>query len=124
MPSTAAVSAVRGSRGSTPVTAFSSSAASLTVCTSGPSVSCHSEIGTTPARLHRPVDGRMPTTLFCVAGEMIEPSESLPIVSAARPAAAATPDPLDEPPGSVDRSYGFSTWPLSDPLPLCWLLET
>src|SRR4051812_16392969 len=113
---------VRGSWGSGPVTAFSSSAASETVWVSGPSVSCHSEIGTTPWRLHRPVDGRMPTTPFWVAGEMIEPSESEPTVSAARPAAAATPEPALDPPGSLLRSYGFSTCPESEPLPLCWLL--
>ena len=106
------------------MTALSSSAASLTVCTSGPGVSWDSEIGTMPVRDHSPVDGRMPTTPFCVAGEMIEPSVSVPMVSAARPAAAETPEPADEPPGSADVSYGFSTWPLSEPLPEDWLLET
>ena len=123
-PASCESAAVRGSSGSTAVSAFSSSAASLTVCTSGPGVSCVSEIGTIPERLHSPVDGRTPTTPFCDAGEMIEPSVSVPMVSAANPDAAAAPEPDDEPPTSVDVSYGFSTWPPSELLPLDWLFET
>ena len=87
-------------------------------------MSCHSEIGTTPVRLHSPVVGRMPTTLFWVAGEMIEPSVSEPITSARQARRGGDAGAADEPPGSADESYGLRTWPLSEPLPLCWLLET
>ena len=56
----------------------------------------------------------MPTRLCWSAGLVIEPSVSVPIVSGARPSAAAAPDPLLDPLGVIDVSYGLSTWPPSD----------
>src|SRR5947208_17111472 len=53
----------------------------------------------------------MPTTLFVPDGHMIEPSVSVPIVTAARCADAATADPLLEPHGLRSSTYGLSVCP-------------
>ena len=74
-------------------------AASRTVRVIGPAESCECEIGMMPARLHRPTVGLTPTTPLMDAGHMIEPPVSVPMVSAARLAAVATPDPELEPQG-------------------------
>jgi hypothetical protein len=63
----------------------------------GPAVSCVAEIGRMPVRETRPTVGRSPTRLCIADGETIEPDVSVPIVTAARPAAAAAPDPALEP---------------------------
>ena len=44
--------------------------------------------------------GLIPTTLFMDAGDVIEPSVSVPIVPNARPSEADTPLPLELPEGS------------------------
>ena len=53
----------------------------------------------TPARLVRPTVGLIPTTPLALAGETIEPFVSVPMATAQRLAAGATPDPELEPPG-------------------------
>jgi hypothetical protein len=74
-------------------------------------VSCVALIGTMPVRLTSPIVGRSPTMPCAAEGETIEPEVSVPIVMAARPAAAAAPEPELEPDGVMSASYGFSTWP-------------
>ena len=80
----------------------------------GPAVSCDAAIGRMPCWLTRPSVGRSPTMPCAAAGLMIEPDVSVPTVSAARPAAAAAPEPDEEPLGLTSASYGFSTCPPSD----------
>uniref|UniRef100_J3LVT1 Uncharacterized protein n=1 Tax=Oryza brachyantha TaxID=4533 RepID=J3LVT1_ORYBR len=75
-------------------------------------VSCLGEMGMTPARLVSPTVGLIPTTEFFDAGQSIDPSVSVPSVTAAMFAAAASADPLLDPHGSVDSTYGlFIVWP-------------
>ncbi len=45
------------------------------------------------------------------AGSRIDPPVSVPIAPSARPAATATPDPLDEPPVQRSRFHGLRAWP-------------
>jgi hypothetical protein len=92
----------------------SSAAASATVRVIGPGVSWLSAIGSTPVRLTRPSVGFSPTRLCDWDGLVIEPSVSVPTVSGARPSAAAVPEPLLDPLGVIDVSYGLSTCPPSD----------
>ena len=80
----------------------------------GPAVSWVAEIGRIPVRLTRPTVGRRPTMPCADAGLMIEPEVSVPMVIAARPDAAAVPEPDDEPPGEASVSYALRTWPPSD----------
>ena len=53
----------------------------------------------TPARLHSPTVGLMPTMPLLDEGHMMEPPVSVPTVSAQRFADAATPEPELEPHG-------------------------
>src|SRR5262245_49372746 len=50
-----------------------------------------------PVRGTRPKVGRRPVAPLRVDGETIEPSVSLPIAKATRPATVAAPGPADEP---------------------------
>src|SRR5579872_1795520 len=86
----------------------------------GPDVSWLCEIGTMPARLTKPIVGFTPTHELQDAGDRMEPSVSVPMVSAARFAAAAAPDPELEPDGERSNAYGFRVWP---PRPLQPLVE-
>jgi hypothetical protein len=61
---------------------------------------------TTPARLVRPTVGFIPTTELKLDGHMMEPSVSVPIVTATMFAAAAMAEPLLEEHGVVDGTYG------------------
>src|SRR6201999_2572908 len=106
--------AVAAPSGSLPAIAGSSAAASATVRVIGPAVSCEAEIGRMPVRLTRPTVGRRPTSPWAADGLTIEPEVSVPIVTAARPAAAAGPGALAEPLGLASMSYGLSTWPPSE----------
>jgi hypothetical protein len=65
----------------------------------GPAVSCVCEMGMMPDRLQRPTVGLSPTMPLMEEGHTIEPFVSVPIASAARLAAAATPEPELEPHG-------------------------
>src|SRR5579862_2382698 len=78
------------------------------------------EMGTTPARLVRPTVGLMPTTPLACAGQMMDPSVSVPIAAAARLADVATAEPELEPLGLWSSRYGILHWP---PRPLQPLLE-
>src|SRR5688500_9566013 len=49
----------------------------------------------------------MPTMPHMVAGLRIEPPVSLPIAAGRKPAAVATPEPLDEPPQKCSRFHGL-----------------
>jgi hypothetical protein len=51
--------------------------------------------------------GLIPTTELNDDGQSMLPSVSVPNVTAAMFAAAATPDPVLDPHGSDDRAYGF-----------------
>src|SRR5262245_50961785 len=77
----------------------------------GPAVSCVCEMGMIPARLTSPTVGLIPTMPFVVAGQTIEPSVSVPIATAQRFAATATPDPELEPQGFRSSAYGFRVCP-------------
>src|ERR1041384_6079180 len=77
----------------------------------GPAVSCSAEIGTTPVRLTRPSVGLMPTSSFVPAGQTIEPSVSVPLVTVGRSAAAAPAAPLDAPQGFRSSTYGLFVCP-------------
>src|SRR5689334_17852286 len=69
----------------------------------------------TPARLHKPSVGLIPTSPLAPDGQTIEPSVSVPTAATARSAAAETPDPELEPHGLRSRTYGMFVWP---PMPL------
>ena len=60
---------------------------------SGPAVSWLAEIGTMPVRLTRPIVGFNPTMPQAPAGQLMEPSVSVPSASGARPAATPAPEP-------------------------------
>jgi hypothetical protein len=55
-------------------------------------------------RLISPTVGLTPTTEFAAAGDRIEPDVSVPTVSGAYPAAAATAEPALDPLGDSDTS--------------------
>ena len=74
-------------------------------------VSCVWEIGTTPARLVRPIVGLMAATLFTLPGQTMLPSVSLPNETPAKFAVAAAPDPELEPQGFRLMPYGLFVWP-------------
>jgi hypothetical protein len=75
----------------------SMAAASRTVRVIGPGVSCSAEIGTIKVRETRPRVGFRPTTPLMAAGQVTEPSVSVPTASVTRPAETATPEPALEP---------------------------
>ena len=62
----------------------------------------------------RPAVTLSPTMPFQAAGIRTEPPVSVPMATGARPAATATPEPLDEPPGvrCTFRSHGFRGVPM------------
>ncbi len=65
----------------------------------GPGVSSVNESGSTPWVLIRPAVTLSPTIPHHAAGSLTEPPVSVPIATGASPAATATAEPLDEPPG-------------------------
>ncbi|OLB82311.1 MAG: hypothetical protein AUI14_00820 [Actinobacteria bacterium 13_2_20CM_2_71_6] len=83
----------------------------MTLRVIGPAVSCSAEMGTTPDRLTNPRLGLMPTTLLAPDGHTMEPSVSVPMVTLARFAAAATPEPLLDPHGLRSSTYGLLVCP-------------
>jgi len=68
-----------------------------------------------PLRLTSPTVGLIPTSPFMFAGEMIEPSVSVPTATAARLAAIAAPEPALEPLVLRSSAYGLR---VSPPRPL------
>src|SRR5947208_7141440 len=99
-----ALAAVASSRGSTPLSAPKSVAASATVRAMGPAVSWLWAMGMTPARLTRPTVGLIPTIEQQVEGDTMEPSVSVPMATAHRLAATATADPELDPDGVRSRA--------------------
>src|SRR5687768_18596532 len=93
-----------------PVAAPRRTAASVTLRAIGPAVSWSALIGITPARLHNPSVGLIPTTPLAPDGQTIEPSVSVPTAATARSAAATTPEPEPEPHGLRSRPYGIVVW--------------
>ena len=77
----------------------STMAASSTVVVIGPAVSCEWAIGMMWVRLTSPTVGLNPTTPLTEAGQVIEPSVSVPIAAGASPMATATALPDDDPHG-------------------------
>lgn len=70
-------------------------------------MSCLGVTGTTPARLVKPNVGLIPTTEFEMDGHKMDPSVSVPSETDARLAATDTADPLLDPHGLADATYGF-----------------
>jgi hypothetical protein len=64
-------------------------------------------MGTTPYRLVSPTVGLIPTTELNADGQSMDASVSVPNVTAAMFAAAATPGPALDPHGVDDGAYGF-----------------
>src|SRR5438309_6888163 len=97
--------------GSFPKIASHTMAASSTVFVKGPTWSSDEAKATTPQRGTRPYVGFMPTTPQSAAGWRIEPPVSVPSAKSASPAATATADPPDDPPGTRSVRHGFFTGP-------------
>ena len=95
-------------------------AASAALLVNGPSVSSVGESGKTPSVGKRPTDVLCPNIPFRHAGILTEPPVSEPIANAHIPAAVATPEPLEDPPGirCVERSHGFQGVPLASLTPV------
>jgi hypothetical protein len=55
---------------------------------------------------------------FIAAGQITEPSVSVPMAKAASPAATAAPDPADEPQAVRSSEYGLRTRPPTELQPL------
>src|SRR3954469_15346220 len=91
--------------------ALRTSAASRTLRVIGPGVSWLWLIGTTRLRLTRPTVGLKPTMPLIAAGQVIDPSVSVPIAAGTMPEATAAPLPLDEPQGLRLSANGLRVWP-------------
>src|SRR5262245_60097388 len=87
------------------------SAASSTVRAGGPTVSKVYARGNVPLTLTRPYEGRTPTRPSQLAGPRTDTPVSVPSPARQRPAATATPVPLEEPPGQRLVSQGFFASP-------------
>src|SRR3954469_7559384 len=88
-----------------------SSAASRTVAVIGPAVSWLWLIGTMWVRLTSPTVGFNPTIPLIAAGQVTEPSVSVPIENRTNPAATAAPLPLELPHGSRSSAHGLRVCP-------------
>src|SRR5579875_596858 len=64
-----------------------------------------------PVRLTSPSVGLSPAIPQAAAGQMIEPSVSVPTANGARRAATAAADPDEEPPGLRSSEWGLRVWP-------------
>ena len=102
---------VRGSRGSGPAMAASTSAASSTLRAMGPTWSSDQASAAQPCRLARPKVGLSPTTPHSAAGMRIEPPVSVPRAAYTMPRATAAADPLLDPPASRVGSCGLGVGP-------------
>src|SRR4051794_19199642 len=91
--------------------AVRSSAASRTLAVIGPAVSWLWLIGTMCVRLTSPTVGFSPTMPLIAAGQVTDPSVSVPMASRTSPAATAAPLPLDEPHGLRSIAHGLWVWP-------------
>src|SRR5437868_11146283 len=103
--------------------AANSSAASRTLAAIGPAVSWLWLMGTMWVRLTRPTVGFRPTIPLIAAGQVIDPSVSVPIARRTIPAATAAPLPLDEPHGLRSSAQGLRVCPPMALQPEIELLE-
>src|SRR5919106_6602507 len=71
-----------------------------------------------PLRLNKPSVGLMPTIPFVWAGQIIEPSVSVPTDAAHRFAATAAPEPEEEPQAERSKAYGLRVSPPREDQPL------
>lgn len=60
-------------------------------------------------RLVKPTEGLIPTRLFTLLGERIEPSVSVPNAAKQRPIDDPTPEPEEEPDGSMSGSMKYQS---------------
>ncbi len=104
-----ATPAVVSSSGSGPCRASKARAQSSTARARGPTESSVGLRGYTPLRPMRPTVVFSPAMPHRAAGMRTEPPVSLPMATGASPAATATAEPDEEPPGTrwVPRSQGF-----------------
>src|SRR5262245_6566703 len=122
-PAARAASASKGPRtaaaASGPEMTASARAAVATSRARTPTVSRAGLSGWTPFRLTRPRPGFRPTTPQVAAGIRTEPPVSLPSAASQRPAATATAEPEDEPPGArwTLLSQGFQGAPTARLVP-------
>ena len=100
-----------------------SNAASATVCVIGPGESWLALIGIIPSRGIVPTVGFIPTQPFKEAGQIIDPSVSLPTAYRVSFAATAAPEPEDEPPALCLWIQGFAVKPPTADQPLVDLGE-
>src|SRR5690606_21390820 len=80
-------------------------------------------MGTMWVRLTRPTVGLKPTIPLTLAGQVIEPSVSVPIAAQASPAATAAPLPEEEPHALRSVAWGFLVRPPTALHPLVERLE-
>src|SRR5690348_12081441 len=85
---------------------------------SGPTVSMEDASGYTPSSGARPQVVFRPTTPQQAAGIRTEPPVSVPRATSASPAATATAEPLEDPPGMRRASSGFGGVPSHGLIPL------
>src|SRR5437868_12469342 len=74
-------------------------------------------------RLTSPTVGFRPTMPLIAAGQVTEPSVSVPMARRTRPAATAAPLPLELPQGLRSSAQGLCTWPPAALQPEIELLE-
>ena len=94
-----------------PRSAASTAIRSATECASGPMLSSDGASGSSPVRSTRSADGLKPAIPQNAAGTRIEPAVSVPIAHGTTPAATATADPDEEPPGARPSPCGFGGVP-------------
>ena len=99
------------SAGSNPFRASSTSAQSSTLRAMGPALSSDQHSAMPPARLTRPNVGRRAVVPQRIEGETSEPSVSVPMANAQRPAAVALADPALEPDEPSRGSKGLRVTP-------------
>jgi hypothetical protein len=83
-----------------------------------PGVSSDDAIAISQYREFRPYDGLNPTIPHILAGWRIDPPVSVPSAAGTRPAATATADPDDDPPGIRVGSQGLHAGPNAEFSPL------
>lgn len=85
---------------------------------SGPTQSRLVRAGHTPLRSTRPNEGLSPYTPQQAAGMRMEPPVSLPRAKSTRPAATATAEPLEDPPGTRPGARGLTGVPAQRLIPV------
>ena len=94
-----------------PRSAASTAMRSATPAASGPMLSSVGASGRSPVRSIRAADGLKPATRQNAAGTRIDPAVSVPIATGTIPAATATAEPDDEPPGTRPGARGLGGVP-------------